>query len=181
MATERGSEETPTSIRKVVKMAGKKLRKVRKAAVLSFSWDFVCNLETRTREGDQAGFYKHLKTMKLERKRDRSSTYVKDENGVLLRGVELICDRWVRWFHTLEGFNNRGGRGCDDFVLGEVTKTALPGIGLHDPLHDRQDCPEFIAFDQGVGQICPQQGLFSCRSLPKRGQICYIPAPPPNC
>ena len=39
----------------------KNLRKVRKATVLSFFWDFVCKLETRTREGDQAGFYKHLK------------------------------------------------------------------------------------------------------------------------
>ena len=30
-----------------------------------------------------------------------------------------------------------GGRGYDDSVLGEVTKTTLPGIGLHDPLHGR--------------------------------------------
>ena len=27
--------------------------------------------------------------------------YVKDENGVLLKDVELIRERWVRWFHTL--------------------------------------------------------------------------------
>ena len=53
---------------KAVKMAGKKLRKVRKAAVLSFFWDFVRKLETRTRESDQAGFYKHYKTMNLEGK-----------------------------------------------------------------------------------------------------------------
>ena len=39
--------------------------------------------------------------MNLEGKRDRSSAYVKDENGVLLRDVELICERWVKWFHTL--------------------------------------------------------------------------------
>ena len=31
------------------------------------------------------------------------------------------------------------------------SKQPLPGIGLHDPLHGRQACPEFIAFDQGVG------------------------------
>ena len=46
-------------------------------------------------------FYKHLKTMNLEGKGDRSSEYVKEENGVLLRDVELIRERWVRWFHTL--------------------------------------------------------------------------------
>ena len=79
-----------SSLRKTAKMAGKNLRKVRKAAVLSFVWDFVRKLETRNREGDQAGSYKHLKTMNLEGKRDSSSANVKDKNGVLLRDVELI-------------------------------------------------------------------------------------------
>ena len=71
MATERGGEEEPTrrthssNLRKAVKMAGKNLRKVRKATVLSFFWYFVRKLETRTREGNQAGFYKHLKMMNL--------------------------------------------------------------------------------------------------------------------
>ena len=65
-------------------------------AALSFFWDFVRKLETRTREGNQAGFYKPLKTMNLKGKRDSSSANVKDENGVLLRNVELIRERWVR-------------------------------------------------------------------------------------
>ena len=82
-------------------MAVKNLRKVLKAAVLNFFWDFVRKLEAPTREGDQAGFYKHLKTMKLEGKRDRSSSYVIDESCVLLRNVEFIREGWVRWFHTL--------------------------------------------------------------------------------
>ena len=90
-----------SNLRKVMKMAGENLRKVRKAAMLSFFWDFVRKLETRNREGDHAGFYKHLTMMNLEGKRYRSSAYVKDENGVLLRDVELIRERWVRWFHTL--------------------------------------------------------------------------------
>ena len=38
------------NLRKAVKMAGKTLRKVRKAAVLSFFKDFVRKLETRIRE-----------------------------------------------------------------------------------------------------------------------------------
>ena len=61
--------------------------------MLSFFWNFVRKLETRPRGGDQAGFYKHLKTMNLEGKQDRSSAYVKDENGVLLRDAELIRER----------------------------------------------------------------------------------------
>ena len=42
---------------------------------------------------------------------------------------------------------------------GRSPKQPLPGMrlnDLHDPLHGRQACPEFIAFDQGVGQICPR-------------------------
>ena len=37
-----------SNLQKVVKMAGKNLHKVRKAAVLSFFWDFVRKLETRS-------------------------------------------------------------------------------------------------------------------------------------
>ena len=43
----------------------------------------------------------------------------------------------------MEGFNVWGGRGCDDFAPGEVTKLA-----------PQQAYPEFITFDQGVGQKC---------------------------
>ena len=95
------AESHISNLRQDVKVAGKKLWKVRKAAVLSFLWDFVPKLETQTQEGDHAGFYMHVKTMNLEGKRDRSSAYVKDENGVFLRDVELIREQWVRWFHTL--------------------------------------------------------------------------------
>ena len=95
------AEPHNSNLRKAVKMAGKNLWKVRKVTVLSFFWDFVRKFETRTREGDQAEFYKHFKMMNLEGNRDRSSVYVKDENGVHLWDVELIRERWVRWFHTL--------------------------------------------------------------------------------
>ena len=95
------AEPHSSNLRKAVEMAGKNLREVRKAAVLSFFWDFVRKLETPTRKGDQAGLYKYLKTMNLEGKRDPSSAYVKGENGVLLRDLELIHERWVRWFHTV--------------------------------------------------------------------------------
>ena len=73
------------------------------------------------------------------------------------------------------------GEGGDTTIPspGRSPKQPLPGIGLHDPLHGRQACPGLKSFYQGVGQICPRVGLFSCRPLQKRGQICYIPAPPP--
>ncbi len=69
--------------------------------MLSFFWAHVRKLEERVRKGDQAGFYEHLKMMNLEGKRDRSSQLIKDEDGNLLRDVELIRERLVRWFHTL--------------------------------------------------------------------------------
>ena len=66
------------SLRKAVKKAGKNLEKVRKTAVLSFFWAHVRKLEESAREGDQAGFYRRLKTMNLEGKRDHNSQIIKD-------------------------------------------------------------------------------------------------------
>ena len=78
-----------------------KISKVRKTAVLSFFWAHVRKLEESVRESDQAGFYRRLKTMNLEGKRDHNSQFIKDEHGSLLRDVQVIRERWVRWFHTL--------------------------------------------------------------------------------
>ena len=50
------------------------------------------------------------------------------------------------------------GEGGDTMISspGRSPKQPLPGIGLHDPQHGWQACPEFITFDQGVGQIFPR-------------------------
>ena len=96
---------------------------------------------------------------------------------------EVECDRAKREFETLEmdasesvaefftrvhiilmeleRHQMRGstiGKGGDTTISspGRSPKQPLPGIGLHDPLHGEQACPEFIVFDQGVGQICPR-------------------------
>ena len=60
----------------------------------------------------------------------------------------------------------RGGRDTTIPSPGRSPKQPLPGIGLHDPLHGRQACPEFNSLYQGVGQISPREGLLSCRPLP---------------
>ena len=92
------------------------------------------------------------------------------------------CTEWEgqRQEQRLHKRGSTIGEGGDTTISspGRSPKRPFPGMGLHDPLHGRQACPKFIAFDQGVGQICPRSGLFSCRSLPKRGQICYTPPPP---
>ena len=73
------------------------------------------------------------------------------------------------------------GEGGDKTIPspGMAPKQPLPGIRLHDPLHGRQACPEFSSFHQGLVLLSPLEGLFSYRPLLKRGQIYYIPAPPP--
>ena len=130
-------------------MAGKNLRKVHKAAVLSSLWDFVRKLETRTREGDQAGFYKNLKTMNLEGKRDRSSAYVKDENGVLLRDAELIRERWVRWFHTL--LNAKSPRLDPNIAEGLDQWPENISLGVQPTMQDLTDVIRSLANGTAVG------------------------------
>ena len=49
--------------------------------------------------------------------------------------------------HRLRGSTIGEGGDTSISSSGRSTKQPLPGIGLHDPLHGRQACPEFIAFD----------------------------------
>ena len=73
------------------------------------------------------------------------------------------------------------GEGGDTTIPspGRSPQKTLPGIRLHDTLYGRQACPELNSFHQGIGQISPREGLFSCHPVPKRGQIYDIPPPPP--
>ena len=63
-----------------------------------------------------------------------------------------LVNQWLR----LRG--STIGEGGDTMISspGRSPKQPLPGIGLHDPQHGWQACPEFITFDQGVGQIFPR-------------------------
>ena len=45
----------------------------------------------------------------------------------------------------------------------------LPGIGLHDPLHGRQACPESNSFHERVGRINSREGANFVLSPPKTG------------
>ena len=76
------AESHNSNLRKAAMMAGKNLQNVREASELSFFWAFVHKLETSVREGDQASLYKYLKTKNLEGEQDRSSAYIKGEDGM---------------------------------------------------------------------------------------------------
>ena len=68
----------------------------------------------------------------------------------------FLCSHWSLVDVPLRG--STIGEGGDTTISspGRSPKHPLPGMRLHDPLHGRQACPKFIAFDQGVGQICPR-------------------------
>ena len=90
-----------SNLRKSLKTAGKRLKRVRIEAVQRFFEKFVSQLEVRIKDSDQASFYKHLKGMDFEGKKPCSSHYIKDAEGSLLRDMGLIRNRWVQWFSTL--------------------------------------------------------------------------------
>ena len=54
-----------------------------------------------------------------------------------------------------------GGGDTTIMFPGRSPKQPLTGIGIHDPLHGQQACPEFNSFQQGVGHISLCEGLFS--------------------
>ena len=117
--------------------------------MLSFFWNFVRKLETRNRECDQAGFYTHLKTMNLEAKRDRSLAYVEDKNGVLLRDVELIRERWVRWFHTL--LNAKSPRLDPNIAEGLDKWPGNMPLGVQPTMQELTDAIRSLANGKAVG------------------------------
>ena len=84
-----------------MKTATKQIKRARAGGVQRFFKEYVSQLEGCIREGDQFGFYKHLKGIDVEGKRTFNSLYIRDEEGRLLRDIGLIRERWVRWFHKL--------------------------------------------------------------------------------
>ena len=151
-------EEARRHLRAEPHKARKTLRRVHKVAVLSFFWDFVRKLETRTREGDQAGFYKHLKTTNLEGKRNRNSAYVKDENGVLLRDVKLIRERWGRWFYTL--LNAKSSRLDPNIAEGLGEWTENMSLGVLPTMQELTDAIRSLANGKAVGPYGVSVELF---------------------
>ena len=85
-------------LRRALKATSKQPKRTRAEAVQRFFEDYVSQLEGYP-EGDQFGFYKHLKGLDVERKRVFNSQYIKDEERRLLRDNAQIRERCVRWFH----------------------------------------------------------------------------------
>ena len=90
-----------SNLRKNLKAAGKRLKSVRFEAVQRFFEEFISQVEVRIKDGDQAGFHKHLKGMDLEGRRLCSVQHIKDEKGRQIRDMGPIRGQWVQWFSTL--------------------------------------------------------------------------------
>ena len=90
-----------------------------------------------------------LKTINLEGKRDRSSAHVKDENGVLLRNVELTRERWVRWFHTL--LNVKSPRLDPNIAEGLDQWPENMPLGVQSTMQELTDAIRSLANGKAVG------------------------------
>ena len=72
-----------SNLRRTLKAAGNAVKRVKFEAVRIFFEEVVSQLEARINDGDQAGFYKHLKGVNLEGRRSCGVQYIKDEQGRL--------------------------------------------------------------------------------------------------
>ena len=88
----------------------------------------------------------------------------------------------LRLAHAKERFNDLIGKGGDTTISSPrwSQKQPLPEIGLHDPLHGRQACPEFLAVDQGVVEYVPGRGCFHPVTSHNGDKFVTPPPPPPQ-
>ena len=85
----------------------------------------------------------------------------------------------TRWHFINECFNDWGGGGDTTIPSpGRSIIQPLQGIGLRDPLHGQQACPNSTHITRGMVKEVPGRGCFHAVPSPKRGQVCNIPARP---
>ena len=96
--------------------------------------------------------------------------------GRMTKGLSLRMVFSLLFQDTL--FTVGGSRDTTIPSPGWSPKQSLPGIGLHDPLHGREACPEFNSFYQGVGQMCHGRGYF--RAVPCQSGDKFVISPTPS-
>ena len=64
----------------------------------------------------------------------------------------------------------------DESVPSKQPLPALPGIGLHDLLHDRQACRKFYYFTLGFVRYAPGRGYF--RAVPSQNRDKFVASSP---
>ena len=87
-------------LRRAVRKACNRLKRVRSAAVVRFFERHVVELEKQLHMGDQHEFFQNIKSVRENTKKVESQC-VRDEEGRLLRDKARIRERWVRFFRSL--------------------------------------------------------------------------------
>ena len=83
-----------------------------------------------------------------------------------------------RFFARRSSVSTIGGGGDTTIPSpGRSSKQPLPGVGLYNPLHCRQDSLDFSSFHQGVGQTSHGKGYF--RAVSSQNGDKYVTPPPP--
>ena len=87
---------------RALRKACRKLRETMQAAEDRYLEVYACELEEFIVAGDARGWYGHLKGgWELQGKKLESAQYIRDENGKLLRKLDVIRARWRRYFTSL--------------------------------------------------------------------------------
>ncbi|CAB1117725.1 unnamed protein product [Ectocarpus sp. CCAP 1310/34] len=84
------------TLKAMLKAARKKRSIARWRALEKFFEGYVRQLEKKSREGDQAGFYRHLKMIDVEGNRSFTSQNIKGKDGKVLRDPTFIRQRRAR-------------------------------------------------------------------------------------
>ena len=87
--------------------------------------------------------------MNLEGKRDHNSQFIKDERGSLLRDVEVIPERWIRWFHTL--LNNKSPNLDPNIAKGLEQWPENTTLGNQPTMQELTDAIRSLANGKAVG------------------------------
>ncbi|CAB1109975.1 unnamed protein product [Ectocarpus sp. CCAP 1310/34] len=162
----------------MLKAARKKRSIARWRAPETFFDGYVRQLEKKNREGDQAGFYRHLKMIDVEGKRSFTSQNIKDEDGKVLRDpthLKMIDVEGERSF-TSQNIKDEDGKVLQDptFVrhrwarwFHKILNTKSPTIDLHAADKVKRwptcvpldDIPSLLEVEEAVREMAIRKGV----------------------
>ena len=86
---------------RAVRRENTRVRRVCTDAYNRFLERHAQGMEKDLRQRDQMGLHQRCKFLIIEDTRKVNSQYIRDEEGIMLRDLELVLGRWARFFGTL--------------------------------------------------------------------------------
>ena len=136
-------------LRRAVRKACNRLKRVRSAAVVRFFERHVVELEKQLRMGDQHGFFQNIKSVQLEETKKVESQCVRDEGGRLLRDTGRIRERWVRFFSSL--LNSKSDKLDPDIPKRLPQQPVASALGIEPMKEEIATAMEAMANEKAVG------------------------------